>query len=333
MKPWHKTILILLLIAIAWQFIRPHFFQEERMIREEVRKQVKEQFPDMALNASMRFGIKKMSADFQDRPHVLLIHGLDDPGLIWGNLIPVLNENQFNTWIMVYPNDQPVRDSAKFLNEQLRILKAQGIDQLSIIAHSMGGLVSREMLTNPDYQCKELDCENAEVKIDQLIMLGTPNHGSELARVRFFAEIKEQIQRLVSGEKIWLEWIFDGAGEAGIDLIPNSEFLTSLNARPHPVDTRYFVIAGIIGNNEKEQLAQIYQQYFSDEKLLAMVNNVMNTLGDGLVTVESATLEGVPIEIVNGNHLSILRNLISTNEETPPAIPLVMAKLEKIYVD
>ena len=329
MKPWHKTILVLLFLAIAWQFIRPYFFYEEKQLREEVRKQLQQQFPDEALASHARFGVRKISKDFHNRPHVLLIHGLDDPGLIWGNLIPILEIKRFNTWVMVYPNDQPVSDSSIFLNQQLKLLKAQGVAELSIVAHSMGGLVSREMLTNPELRCAEQNCENDRVNVNQLIMVGTPNHGSELARVRFFSEIKEQLQRLVNGEEIWLEWIFDGAGEAGIDLIPDSEFLNSLNSRSHPETTDYFVIAGIIGKDEKDQLTKIYQQYFSDKLLLSIIDSVMNVLGDGLVTVESARLDGVPLEIVNGNHLTILRNIISTNETTPPAIPLILDKLEK----
>jgi pimeloyl-ACP methyl ester carboxylesterase len=328
MKPWHKTILVLLILAIAWQFIRPHFFQEEKMARKELRKQVEYHFPELALVSGARYGITKTSREFPNRPHVLLIHGLDDPGKVWSKLIPELKERQFNTWVMLYPNDQPITESAEFLKNQLRVLKTKGLNELSIVAHSMGGLVSREMLTNPKLQCTEPSCKDDVVDVEQLIMVGTPNHGSELARMRFFGEIREQLERLINGENIWLEWIFDGAGEAGIDLIPDSEFLTSLNARPHPVSTRYLVIAGIIGKNESDRLSQIYQQYFSDEKLLSTINTVMETLGDGLVTVESATLKGVPIETVNGNHLTIIRNIISDDERMPPAIPLIIEHLE-----
>ena len=34
-------------------------------------------------------------------------------------------------------------------------------------------------------------------------------------------------------EFIW-QYFFDGAGEAKIDLLPGSHFLTELNTRPHP---------------------------------------------------------------------------------------------------
>ena len=75
-------------------------------------------------------------------------------------------------------------------------------------------------------------------------------------------------------------------------------------------------------------MSQIYQEYFSDEKLLSTINTVMDNLGDGLVTVESATLEGMPIETVNGNHLTIIRNIISDDERMPPAIPLIIEQLK-----
>ena len=39
--------------------------------------------------------------------------------------------------------------------------------------------------------------------------------------------------------------IIDGAGEAKVDLLPGSRFLTELNARPQPVGTDMLIIAGM----------------------------------------------------------------------------------------
>ena len=77
-------------------------------------------------------------------------------------------------------------------------------------------------------------------------MVGTPNHGSQLARFRVFAEMRDHLARLTIGEAVWLGAIFDGAGEAKIDLLPGSLFLTELNARPHPEGVDQLIIAGMI---------------------------------------------------------------------------------------
>ncbi|NIO09464.1 MAG: acetyltransferase, partial [Deltaproteobacteria bacterium] len=50
--------------------------------------------------------------------------------------------------------------------------------------------------------------------VTALIMVGTPNHGSQLARLRVFTEMRDQLARLTKGEINWLGGILDGAGEA-----------------------------------------------------------------------------------------------------------------------
>jgi hypothetical protein len=52
-------------------------------------------------------------------------------------------------------------------------------------------------------------------------------------------------------------------------------------------------------------------------------------LGDGLVTVESARLEGVPHRIVSGTHLSMIRNITINNPRVPPAVPIIIDHLKK----
>jgi pimeloyl-ACP methyl ester carboxylesterase len=78
---------------------------------------------------------------------VVLIHGLDDPGQVWQILAPALLKSGFKVWLMHHPNDQPIVESARLFFKELKALKQRGVDRISIVAHSMGGLVSREMLT------------------------------------------------------------------------------------------------------------------------------------------------------------------------------------------
>ena len=52
-------------------------------------------------------------------------------------------------------------------------------------------------------------------------------------------------------------------------------------------------------------------------------------LGDGLVTVESTQLEGVPHRTVDGNHLSMIRNITSESRRIPPAVPIIVERLKR----
>jgi hypothetical protein len=158
-------------------------------------------------------------------------------------------------------------------------------------------------------------------------MVGTPNHGSYLARFRGLSEIREQISRLIDGEAGWLDGFFDGAGEAGLDLIPGSPFLSALNGRPAPAETEMHVIAGVIGKDEAEALAAMLEgtQTAPDDTVIIPL---AERIGDGLVSLPSARLPDVPLTRVSGNHLSIIRNLSESSQRVPPALPVIFTLLD-----
>ena len=323
MRWWLRWILLILLAVLAWQFLRSGFLEQEREVRGQVREALTNSFPELANDAQSRFGIRRFGSPSPGRGEVLLLHGLDDPGLVWMNLVPALVEEGYGVLLLDYPNDQPIVDSARFLGRQLEILSQQGIREIRIVAHSMGGLVSRELLTSPELRCMPPSCKRPRVR--QLIMVGTPNQGSDLARVRELGEVREQVSRLFTGEVGWLDWIFDGAGEAGIDLIPGSAFLEALNARALPDGVKMLVIAGEIGKPQWEQLEALLQEYVNGLPL--PLREAREHLGDGLVSVDSARLVGVPLIRVPGNHLSIIRNVSATSTRIPPAIPIILQQL------
>ncbi len=175
-------------------------------------------------------------------------------------------------------------------------------------------------------RCDGPDCRMPRVA--RLIMVGTPNHGSYLARFRGLGELREQLSRMIDGEAGWLDSIFDGSGEAGLDLIPDSAFLNELNSRAYPEGTAMYVIAGVIAKEEAESLAGLIESLESDAGG-ALVVPLVEQLGDGLVSVESAQLAEVPLLRVSGNHLSIIRNISSGSERIPPAIPIVLQLLRE----
>lgn len=325
---------LLVLVSMRGDRFRKH----EKRLRTRFRVAVKERFPEEAVKVAASFGLhrfkKKASSPSAtaDRS-VVLIHGLDDPGKVWMNLAPTLEKEGFDVWIMKYPNDQPIAESAFFFAEQLTALGVLGVKSIAIVSHSMGGLVSREMLTRPDIGYENRLRRKKAPKVSQLIMVGTPNHGSQLARFRVLTELRDQWVHLTSGKWHWLRWILDGAGEAEIDLIPGSEFLTQLNLRPLPEKTQFLIIAGVVGALKEEDIETFVdsirerlpeKQQSAVDPLKDWLDFTANGLGDGLVTLDSTRLEGVAHVTVRGTHLSIIRNVSRESTRIPPAIPIIV---------
>ena len=346
-RPWLfftvSAILLLMTIALSVELPR----EKEKKLRSEFREAVKSKFPNQAAQVARSFGLNKFETDAEqisgsepDGRNVLLIHGLDDPGKVWMNLAPALARKNYNVWIMRYPNDQPIHDSALFLFDELRQMKQKGVDRIAIVAHSMGGLVSREMLTSPDILFWTSVAENKVPRVLALIMVGTPNHGSELARFRLFGEIRDQWAQMTAGRGHWLRGILDGAGEAKIDLLPGSKFLESLNARPNPKGVNMLIIAGIAspwGRDEIENFVTTARNKIPDNRqenlreIEIFLNSMTEGLGDGLVTVDSTRLNGVAHKTVRGTHLSMIRNISEGSRRLPPAVPIIVDHLEQVY--
>jgi pimeloyl-ACP methyl ester carboxylesterase len=344
-RRWLWVIGGILLLLGLWQLFTNIYGEEEKALRRQLRETVKEKFPEQTSKFFQTFGLFYFEADQEsprgaalERKSVVLIHGLDDPGEVWQSLAPELVEEDFNVWLMQYPNDQPIVESAQLFFQELKGLKQLGIDRISIVAHSMGGLVSREMLTSPEIEYHTSAKNGLVPEVRALIMVGTPNHGSELSRFRVFTEVRDHLVRLKKGEANWLGVILDGAGEAKIDLLPGSRFLTELNGRPHPEGTDMFIIAGITSpwnendinrwvGNVRQKVSDDQQEWVDGlgENMIAMTHG----LGDGLVTVESTRLEGVPHRTVDGTHMSMIRNVTKGSHRIPPAVPIIVDRLKR----
>lgn len=291
------------------------FREEEKSTRTWIRERVLEQFPEEAAEGMLQFGVfPYQSGVIASEKIVLLLHGLDEPGRIWLDLQPVLSENGFAVAEFRYPNDQSVYDSSQMLQKVMEELAAKGVQEVILVGHSMGGLVIRGYLTLPQYLYAEKSAKEELPKVEQVVMIGTPNHGSEWSRLRGFLEIRNQVSRMWEQEWHWLDGFLDGAGEAKIDILPNSEFLSSLHKQAWPEDIELRLIAG---------LWQADSNWTDDKK--SFVQQWSEAFGDGVVPLDSVRISGVKdFHIVEGNHFSILRNYGWQEERIPPAIPLVL---------
>ncbi|MEZ6243922.1 MAG: hypothetical protein R3B57_12870 [Phycisphaerales bacterium] len=254
---------------------------------------------------------------------VLLVHGLDEPGDIWDDLTPVLADAGYTPIRFDYPNDQAVPRSGALLADALGALRDGRIEHLAIVAHSMGGLVTLDALTRDDAPTRP--------EVGRLITIGTPFAGSPWASLRWAGEVREQVQRLteagVEGVADLRRFLDDGEGEASLDLEPGSPFLTELLARPRPRGLEFTCIRG--------RLVAPGPGAPPDLRIIA------DTLGDGVVPIDSAVLTGVPDVVeLRVNHRAMIRRLpfdpLSPSSQggdptpraaPPPAIPVILERL------
>jgi hypothetical protein len=148
--------------------------------------------------------------------------------------------------------------------------------------------------------------------------------------------VRDQLARLEKGEASWLGGILDGAGEAKIDLLPGSRFLTELNRRPHPEGVDMLIVAGVASpwsegeisrwiDSQREEASEDQKERL--DELGATLVSLTRGVGDGLVSVESTRLEGVDHQTVDGTHLTMIRNITKDSPRVPPAVPIIVDRL------
>lgn len=136
------------------------------------------------------------------RPPVLLIHGYGCSRAAWWWLRRRL---EAAGWTVATISLEPIYTSIESFVEPVsrridEVLSKTGSTQLILVGHSMGGLVARAYLRR-----------RGVGKVIQLVTLGTPHAGSELARIGF--------------------------GENARQMTPGNAWLTALASETLPVDT------------------------------------------------------------------------------------------------
>lgn len=245
------------------------------------------------------------------RPLVVIVHGYNSEPAEFDALRARLREDGLATGVFAYPNDAAVRLSGGEFARALQEFERRYPDvSVSLVAHSMGGLVSRVAIEDP---------ESAPVgNVDQLIMVATPNQGSNLARVPLSLDVW---QNWLDGEpdtvrSVFFESVLDGLNEARVDLQPESELLARLNSLPRNPDVRYSLLLGNKGPATHEQVDELRRLILSRqsanpvlralgpelEVFLEDLDELVDGVGDGAVAVERGRLEGVDDTILFSFH-------------------------------
>lgn len=228
-----------------------------------------------------------------ERRSILLIHGLEGSLSDLKGMSNACQRSELQPLLFDYPNDGPIAVSGKRLHDELTQLERTHPQlRLTIVAHSMGGLVAREALENgrPSLTC-----------VTDVFLLGTPHQGASLSGGQPWLELIFQTLNPTTTE--WAS-VRDGLGEAAQDLRPGSVFLRTLDARRRPAGVRYHVGIGKRGFVDARGLAELRRSLdnrlqlrgASDLQRARLVGFLDHAdalcagKGDGAVTTNSARL-------------------------------------------
>ena len=258
---------------------------------------------------------------------VIVLAGLNGHEETAANVADEINkQTNLATCAFRYPNDASIVESAGLLMQQLGQLQTRFPDsKLSIVAHSMGGIVAREAIENSTLS------ELSNLRIDQLIQVCPPNHGSRLAEFAPLLEALEHMQRWSStkpnrSRSSVFAMLIDGLNEAPAELVPNSDFLKVLNARTVSPNVRYSILAGSDGPIDRgvsSLLSLAWSQFSSQQKMNAGLERRIQSIvdapelcsgsGDGVVCLDSAKRDGVrDFKVLKIHHL-VWNDLESSN--------------------
>ena len=156
-------------------------------------------------------------------------------------MIPPLEEAGYGVVVFDYPFNHPLEEScARFRRDWQTFRRLHGETRpWAIVAHSMGALVARALVEDPAEPAGE---------VSTLILIAPVSQGSSLARAQALRQWLQGLQTVAGKSPADpLAYLGNGEGEAAIDILPGSAFLTTLNGRPRRAGVAYHILAGDSG--------------------------------------------------------------------------------------
>lgn len=250
---------------------------------------------------------------------VLMVHGLWSTPLTWTAMFndlradPFLREH-YQFWFYLYPTGNPYLQTAADLRDTLARLRQEldpqrrdgALDQMVIVSHSLGGVVSKLLVTESGdnfwrlvtrqpfdslrlrpqtrAQLARLFFFHPQPCVRRVVFLATPHHGSKLAPspagqlvaqfIRMPQELGQAVHDVAEADPQILPGLRDDAIANSVDMLaPGAPALELLASRPQPRGVHFHSIIGIISGHGDDGT-------------------------DGLVTYRSAHLQGVDSEII-----------------------------------
>jgi pimeloyl-ACP methyl ester carboxylesterase len=257
-------------------------------------------------SAKENLGLHFSSRNPPQKRLVVMIHGFGSQPRVFALLQSHLSDAGHSTATFGYRSREGAEPSAaKFAEALLEVHQRYPDCDVTVISHSMGGVVARSVLEDP---------KRAIGFVDQLIMITPPNHGSDLTRPALvgpaFLVGKVEVDPGRIGE------IAGGIAEqvnvSIRDLRPNSDFLTKLNSRPRNPNIRYSILLGddgvvdpvllslarenLAGRRQGRAVALLIDQIDRLETQLG--DELLAGRGDGVVSLRSGHLDDVDDVII-----------------------------------
>lgn len=332
MKRW-LILLGVLALAVFWAAWTEMDPPGERELRIRVQERLDEWFPGQMRPPASTSGFVRDGEPVDAAPgaEVVLVHGLDEPGGIWTELRQRLDDEGIEHLEFRYPNDQAIDASADELAQHWPGLDAGG--PVFLVGHSMGGLVIRDFVTRHRHPVESSPAVEGP-DVGGVILIATPNHGSEWARLRVWMELREYAADIPAGRFSLFAALRDGTGAAKIDLRPDSDFLRRLNARGWPDRVRVRIIGGLITEPTpvmEERLKALSEELgfrALPETIKSLWAETGESLGDGAVPLDSLPLDHAPPPLVlPASHRGLVARMPFSDRE-PPAIDPVIRYLQ-----
>lgn len=153
--------------------------------------------------------------------------------------------------------------------------------QIDIVAHSLGGIITREML-----RLHRTDLQTAGIEIGRVITLGTPHYGTEMACANPGAFAITVLMSLFGD--LWFSPVF-------LQMHPSSDFMIDLNTDPESYmdGTTWYSISGI------DPIVGFLLYYYG----------ILDGANDGLITVSSSTVPfASDTNLINGSHFMLVKD-------------------------
>ncbi len=171
---------------------------------------------------------------------VLFVHGIAGTPMHFKDLIAGLDLNRFQPWIIYYPSGFRLKNIVSMAGSSIEELHSKyQFEKLAIVAHSMGGLVSRGVINNHN--------ENHEDNfITLFVSISTPWGGHDAAAAG--------VKRAPAVVPVWR------------DMAPHSEYLATLFDHPLPDTLPHYLLfgfknaGGIFGGKNDDGVVTISSQ-------------------------------------------------------------------------
>ncbi len=124
-----------------------------------------------------RGGVYFLDSYDPDRVPVLFVHGINGSPRVFEKLIESLDRERFQPWVYYYASGTSLDHASDLLAQIMVELEIQhSVDELHVVAHSMGGLVARSWLL-------KRDANNSPASVPGFISISAPWGGHSAAQL------------------------------------------------------------------------------------------------------------------------------------------------------